>query len=339
MFVASPVTRRRAFRDVSAAGVVAILAVACADKSWACACGCSAFDVGGNSALPIEGDQGGRVFVEWDHSNQNRNWSGTSSAPAANNSDKQILTDWFRLGFQYMFNRQWGVMATLPYANRTFITDDNPPNPFSRYRVSDLGDAEIMGMYTGFSKDMSTGLIFGLKLPTGNDTAHGFDRDSELGSGGTDLILGGFHRVMLTGDNAWQAFGQIRTLIPVQTRSAFNADIGTDGTYRPGIEVDGAVGIVYNNGYKWLGFDKVAPLLQLIGSHREPDSGTSAFPDDTGYDRLLISPRVEVTYVLDNPNNKAIRVYGDVEIPVYQRVDGNQIVAPVLFKMVVGYTI
>jgi hypothetical protein len=41
----------------------------------------------------------------------------------------------------------------------------------------------------------------------------------------------------------------------------------------------------------------------------------------------MISPGVEFTYVLDNPNNKAIRVYGDVEIPVYQRVNGNQLVA------------
>jgi hypothetical protein len=237
-----------------------------------------------------------------------------------------------------MFNREWGVMATLPYANRSFITDDNPPGPFSRYGVSDLADMEIMGMYTGFSKDMSTGLIFGVKLPTGNYTAPGFDRDTQLGSGSTDLILGGFHRGMITGDNAWQYFSQIRWQVPVATRDAFDPSLGTEGTYRPGSQVDGAVGIVYNNGYKWFGLDKVAPLLQLIGSHREPDSGTSAFPDDTGFDRLMISPGVEVTYVLDNPNNKAIRVYGDVEVPVYQRVNGNQLVAPVLFKLVASYT-
>jgi hypothetical protein len=317
---------------------VILLIVAVPERTWACACGCSVFDIGGTSGLPIENDHGGRVFLEWDYSNQNRNWSGTSSAPSANNSDKRVLTDWFRLGFQYMFNREWGVMATLPYANRTFTTDNNPPGPFNTYHVSDLTDMEIMGMYTGFSKDMSTGLIFGLKLPTGNYTAPGFDRDTQLGSGSTDLILGGFHRAMITGDNAWQYFSQIRTLIPLQTRSAFNTDLGTDGTYRPGIQVDGSIGIVYNNGYKWLGFDKVAPLLQLIGSHREPDSGTSAFPDDTGFDRLMISPGVEFTYVLDNPNNKAIRVYGDVEIPIYQRVNGNQLVAPALFKVIASYT-
>jgi hypothetical protein len=320
-----------------AGSAFAFVAIASSD-SWACACGCSVFDVGGTSGLPTENDHGGRVFFEWDHSTQNINWSGTSSAPAANNSDKRVLTDWLRVGFQYMFNREWGVMATLPYANRDFTTDNNPPGPFNKYRVTDLADMEIMGMYTGFSKDMSTGLIFGLKLPTGNYTAPGFDRDTQLGTGSTDLILGGFHRAMLTGDNAWQYFSQVRALVPLETRSAFNPDLGTDGTYRPGTQIDGSIGIVYNNGYKWLGFDKVAPLLQLIGSHREPDSGTSAFPDDTGFDRLLISPGVEFTYVLDNPNNKAIKVYADVEVPVYQRVNGNQLTSPALFKVITSFT-
>ena len=30
---------------------------------------------------------------------------------------------------------------------------------------------EVMGMYSGFSNDMSTGVIFGLKLPSGTYTA------------------------------------------------------------------------------------------------------------------------------------------------------------------------
>jgi hypothetical protein len=183
-------------------------------------------------------------------------------------------------------------------------------------------------MYTGFSKDMSTGVIFGLKLPTGNYTAPGFDRDTQLGTGSTDLILGGFHVGMITGDNAWQYFSQIGTVLPVATRSAFDADLGADGTYKPGVTVDGAFGIVYNNGFNWLGFDKVAPLLQIVGSRRERDSGTAADPIDTGSDRLLISPGVEFTYVLANPNNKAIKVYADVEIPIYQRVEPHQLTAP-----------
>ena len=66
-----------------------------------------------------------------------------------------------------------------------------------------------MGMYTGFFKDMSTGVIFGLKLPTGTFPASGIDRDTQIGTGSTDLLLGAFHRGLLTGDNAWQYFGQV----------------------------------------------------------------------------------------------------------------------------------
>ena len=32
-----------------------------------------------------------------------------------------------------------------------------------------------------------------------------------------------------------------------------------------------------------------------------------------------------------------IKVYGDVEFPIYQNVNGNQLVAPVLFKFILGY--
>ena len=47
-------------------------------------------------------------------------------------------------------------------------------------------------MYTGFSKDMSKGLIFGVKLPTGDYTAANFDRDTQIGTGSTDSSSAAF---------------------------------------------------------------------------------------------------------------------------------------------------
>ena len=64
-------------------------------------------------------------------------------------------------------------------------------------------------MYTGFFKDMSTGIMFGVKLPSGTFTAPGLDRDNQIGTGSTDLLLGAYHRGLLSGDNAWQYFSQI----------------------------------------------------------------------------------------------------------------------------------
>ncbi len=78
-------------------------------EALACACGCAVFDVGSTALLPKEGDHGGSVYFEWDYSNQNTNWSGTSKAPATNDADKNILTNWLVVGANYMINRDWGV--------------------------------------------------------------------------------------------------------------------------------------------------------------------------------------------------------------------------------------
>ncbi len=309
----------------------------------ACACGCSVFDVGSSGLLPKEGDHGGAVYFEWDHSNQNQNWSGLSKAPAANNGDKQIQTDWYVAGLNYMINRDWGFSVRIPTANRSFLTDNNFGNaPYTpdieRYHVSTIGDIELTGMYTGFSNDMSKGIMFGLKLPTGNYTAAGFDRDTQIGTGSTDLILGGFWRGLITGDNAWQYFTQVKYLQPLLTSSNYDADLQAYTNYRPGLQIDAALGVNYNNWYHVGPFDKIAPLLQIIISHRQPDAGAAANPGDTGYDRIFISPGIDFTKVLDDPNNRTFKLYGDIEIPVYQRANGNQLVAPFLSKIVAAYT-
>ncbi len=309
--------------------------------AFACACGCAVFDVGSVSLLPKEGDHGGAVYFEWDYSDQKQNWSGTSKAPAANNGDKQILTDWYVVGLNYMFNRDWGVMVRVPTANRAFTTDTNfgaTPAMIDTFHVSTIGDIEVTGMYTGFSDDMSKALIFGLKLPTGTFTAPGFDRDTQIGTGSTDLVLGGFWRGMITGDNAWQYFAQTKMVLPLLTSSTYDPDLMANANYRPGISIDTAIGVTYNNWYHVGPFDKIAPLHQIIVSHRDHDTGLAADPVDSGYDRIFISPGIDNTKVIDDPNNRTFKLYGDIEIPVYQRVNGNQLVAPFLSKIVAAYT-
>ena len=81
--------------------------------SWACACGCSVFDVGTPSLLPD--GPGGTVWLEYDFANQYINWHHTEPASEGANSDKQIKTHFLTVGGQYMFNRDWGAMVTVPY--------------------------------------------------------------------------------------------------------------------------------------------------------------------------------------------------------------------------------
>src|SRR5271166_6641966 len=86
--------------------------------AFACACGCGVFDVGTSSMFP--NGQGGMAWVQYDYQNQNRNWNGTSQAPAANNGDKEIETHFTTAGVQYMFNDKWGTQVEIPYDFRYF---------------------------------------------------------------------------------------------------------------------------------------------------------------------------------------------------------------------------
>jgi hypothetical protein len=315
----------------------------------ACACGCSVFDVGGLD-LPQEQDHGGRVFFEFWSGDQTQNYVGSSRAPAALNTDKNINTQWYNAGFSYNFNRDWGVMVRVPVVNRSLTTDTGAFAGITTFNNHDIGDIEVMGMYTGFFNDMSTGIIFGLKFPTGPYTAPGFDRDNQIGSGSTDLLIGAFHRGLLTGDNAWQYYAQIMWRQPFLYRSAadpqgfFDGNAGVVQTYFPGLQIDGSAGILYNNWYHVLGFDKITPLAQVILSHRDHDTGTGADPFNSGFDRVMLSPGIELTKVVDEANNRVVKLYADVEIPVYYRANAannagteGQLVAPYLIKVVASY--
>src|SRR5450631_2309583 len=124
----------------------------------ACACGCGVFDVGTSSMFPQ--GAGGMAYFGYDFQDQNRNWSGSSDAPAANNDDKEIRTDFFTLGAQYMFSSSWGAQLQVPFAYRYFKADDGGTTESTKW--GSLGDIRVEGIYTGFAADLSSGVSFGL---------------------------------------------------------------------------------------------------------------------------------------------------------------------------------
>jgi hypothetical protein len=284
----------------------------------ACACGCGVFDVATSSMFP--GGEGGMAFLQYAYQDQDHNWSGASQAPAANNDDKEIRTHFVTLGLQYMFNRSWGVQAEVPWDFRYFKTTGDAGNLVSA-NWSQLGDVRLEGIYTGLFADMSAGLTLGVKLPTGSFTYDPdvVDRDSQLGTGGTDILLGGFYRDSLTRDNKWNWFAQLQLDVPVLTQDE----------YRPGVELDTAAGIAYEGLSP--GRVRISPLAQVIFSERTSDSGANAAsPVASGYQRLMLSPGIEF-------HIHPVTIYADAEIPVYQNFTGNQLVAPVLFKVSLSY--
>jgi hypothetical protein len=288
--------------------------------AFGCACGCGVFEVGTSSMFPS--GAGGTAYVNYDYMDQNQNWSDSSRAPAANNGDKEIRTDFINTGVQYMFNRSWGAQIELPYAYRSFATVSGVTGKTVKLDWGSLGDIRLNAIYTGFSDDLSSGVTLGLKLPTGNynhnDANGDIDRDSEIGTGSTDILLGGFFRHALVSATPWQWFSQAELDLPTLTQ----------GNYRPGFEMDAAAGIDYAG---WsLGRASISPLAQALVSERTRDYGAAANSPDSGYTRLLLSPGIEI-------HLHPVKIYADAELPVFQHVNGNQLVAPVLVKVTLSY--
>ncbi len=277
-----------------------------AQAALACACGCGMFDIG-LPGLGLPTGTGGSFNLQATHLNQDVAKQGDSRLPLFQSPDQKISSDFLNANFQYNFNHDWGVMAMVPYWQRGFATNTQfggPTPAIANYQVGTLADVRLMGMYTGFSPDMSTGLLFGLKLPTGTYTAPGFDRDTEPGTGTTDLLLGGYQ------------VGQQRTwgwFLQGVVRSALAAQSG----YRPGDSLQLVAGAHYDaNPF----VENLLPLLQLNLTLRQRDSGSASDPVNSGLRTLYLTPGF--LYSLNKQWQANVLLY----VPLYQSVNGIQLV-------------
>ena len=291
--------------------VIGILFVPAA--TFACACGCNVFAVGARWTMPTSAGFG--AFLQYNYMDQTRNWGDWKSAPSDANEDQEIRTHFYTLGLQFMVDRDWGFMVEAPMWNRYFRTTDDDGNTALATHTS-FGDVRLMGMYTGLSEDMSTGLQFGLKLPTGPINESVLDRDTQIGTGTSDLLLGGYQ---MGQERGWGWYAQ------VMWQHAFNERDG----YRPGDSFDVNVGAHYDGLLSSL---RIVPVLQVQGSFRGIDSGDNSDPDNTGFERLYISPGLQVIATTH------FTLYGDLRIPIITHVRGFQLVAPALANLTVGYS-
>jgi len=129
-------------------------------------------------------------------------------------------------------------------------------------------------------------------------------------------LVGGYRGAAIDHAGRWTYFAQALGDLPLA---------GQDG-YKPGGEADGAVGVAYHGLSPVTAKIAVMPTLQVTGSIRAKDAGPNARPGDSGYQRLLIAPGLSVS-------GRDWQVRGDVELPLYQRFNGRQLAAPILFKV------
>ena len=296
---------------------------------WACACGCGVFEVD-TAALFPEG-AGGQVWTQYEYMDQYINYHATQPASGFYNNDKYVRTDFMEFGGQYMFNREWGAMLEVPYWVRQYKgAYEGNNDDIHWYQNNSIGDIRIQGMYTGLSEDMSTGLLMGVKVPSGDWTYPNFDRDTQIGTGSTDLLMGVYHLGTLPEQLGTLPLTFVERPFNYFVQVNYDLPLWGQDHYTPGREVDGAVGTYYNFG-KFGPLGELAPMLTFLASDRTRDTGTAADPADSGYTRFIVAPGVETKLGV-------IRAYADIEVPFFQNMRGYQVTTPWAAKVILSYS-
>ena len=308
----------------------ALLLLAPSASALACAsCGCtlsSDWESQGFTTQP-----GLKMDIRYDYLNQDqlRSGSGTITPAAASQLnqgnqevEKYTRNNYLTLGFDYAFSPAWGVNVQVPYIDRnhsTLGTGSDGANAASGggaydSSTSGLGDIKVIGRYQGFAAARNFGLLFGLKLPTGSHSETGvstdpanpgaaapIDRGLQPGTGTTDAIIGAYYYGDL--GRSWSYF----------TQATVQSALDSANQYRPG------TGVNLNLGVRYAGLSGWMPQLQLNARYVQHDAGDNADTISTGGTLVYLSPGLTV------PLTRRASVYGFVQLPLYQHVNGVQL--------------
>jgi hypothetical protein len=217
----------------------------------------------------------------------------------------------------YAFTPEWGVTATLPIVDREHrhIHNHRGEQLLEQWNFTRLGDVRLLGRYQRHSADADTvtmstaGVNFGLKLPTGpfdvkNGDGDEAERSLQPGTGTTDLLLGAFYRRDLAA-NGWSWFIQ----------GLWQHALNSRDDFEPGNRVALDWGLRYAASERW------SLHLQVNAQHKERDRGSEAEPEDSGGQFVFLSPGASYALTRD------VQLYGFVQLPIYQYVNGVQLTA------------
>jgi hypothetical protein len=266
--------------------------------------------------------EGTRIDLRFEYIRQDSVRSGTEKvAPSGEPGEHDEISTYnrnWRIALDHNFNAAWGVSLIAPYINRDHTHLHNPPpieqpadpEPES-WRIRKPGDVQVIGRYqTALDKQLrsAAGLRAGLKLPTGstderNEAGELAERTLQPGTGSTDLILGAFYRGPLTGASDWF------------TSATLQSPLEFDDGFRPGTRFGADVGARVPLAARLSG------QLQLNFTRRGRDSGSEAERADSGGSFVYLSPGLSLAL------NQQWSIYGFVQVPVYQRVNGRQLTA------------
>ena len=283
----------------------------------AASCGAAFCSV--NTSWDVQGawqEPGARFDLRYEHVNQDQPMSGRRKVPFGqiprHHDEIETRNRNLLASVDYTLDADWGFNAMLPIVHRghAHIHNHMGAQILDTWDFTELGDARVQARRRlGASEHSGWGAIGGLKLPTGrtdvrNASGALAERSLQPGSGTTDAILG-FYYTRLLPDAGWSWFVQPALQLPL------NSDDG----YRPGRRLSADAGVRYEAN------ERLSLMLQLNLLHRARDAGNQAEPADSGGSSIHLSPGL--SYAL----SREWQVYGFLQLPLYQYVNGVQVTA------------
>jgi hypothetical protein len=247
---------------------------------------------------------------------------GSITFPTDREIQQKTINRITTLTVDYGFNADWGVSVLLPYVNRFHTTVVDGDTDISTSRSSSVGDARVLGRYQGFAVEHNWGVQFGLKLPTGRTNVNfrdgpqagePLDRGLQPGTGSTDLLLGVY------------SFGPVNQSLDYFGQALFQLPVITKDEFKPGVGANITAGLRYVTGNAFV------PHLQINARIEAKESGANADVPNSGATLVYLSPGGTVT-LTDN-----LKLYGFVQVPIYQRVTGLQLEPKYSVSMGVHY--
>jgi hypothetical protein len=277
----------------------------------------------------LASSRGWRMDFRYDFFEQDQLREGTDSVsrdsltyPNEREVQRYTINRNATLAADYGIDRNWGVNVSLPWFDRSHATIAAGDTQISTSHDRGIGDVRVMARYMGFDAQHHTGFEFGLKLPSGKfdspfrsgpQQGQTLDRGLQLGTGTTDVVFGVYNFGALAPD--WGYFAHALLQVPLASRDEF----------KPG------AGINVNLGVRYTGFGNIEPQLQINARSEKREQGANADVENSGATLAYLSPGIAWSPA------RHLTVYGFVQAPLYQRVNGLQLEATELVSLGVHY--
>jgi hypothetical protein len=235
--------------------------------------------------------------------------AATEDAVETRTQNLNVLTT-----LDYGIDANWSLSLRIPVVKRHHLHETvdaitRLPNGTEDWNFTRLGDVQVTARRQFASADTAFAWAFfgGFKLPTGttevvNSDGTRAERALQPGTGTTDAVLGVAGR---------HATGMRDAIVG---QASWTQALNSSEDFKPGTRLELSAG--WSHAFS----GTLGSVLQLNFRQRGRDSGAQAEPDNSGSTTVNLSPGLTVTL------GEASTLYAYVQLPVYQHVNGIQLV-------------